>query len=170
MGKIVQNEISYSGSSAKNYADVVGTLVAGATTITLSHSSIKTDSTINFYTSKYTVNPLNVEIYTGRVVLTFRAQSVDIQVKVRVWDATGSVGPVTPDGNNIYYPVANPLNENKAYNEISVQNIALAIDEGYIKIADMADLVRKYRNAGLESTNVVIGSAEYTASELPVEE
>ncbi len=81
----------------------------------------------------------------------------------------GSSGSPIEDGNDIYYPVVIPMNENKAYNEISVQNIALAINEGYIKIADMAELIRQYRNAGLVSTYLTIGSAPYTTSELPVE-
>ena len=67
-----------------SWTDVTGTLTAGQTSITLSHGSITTDSTIDFYTSIFGVNPTAVSVSTGSVTLTFEAQSTNMDVKVRV--------------------------------------------------------------------------------------
>ena len=61
---------------------ITGTLSTGSTSITLSDSSITTDSTIDFYTSIYGVNPKTVTVENGSVTLTFKAQSEDMVVKV----------------------------------------------------------------------------------------
>ena len=61
---------------------VTGTLSSGSTSITLSNSAITTDSTIDFYTSIYGVNPKTVSVSSGSITLTFDAQSSDMGVKV----------------------------------------------------------------------------------------
>ena len=96
MGKIVQKEISYSGSSIKNYTDLIDTLHSGTTTITFIHARITLDSTLNFYTDRYGINPSNVFISAGRIRLTFPALSYDLKVKVRIW----GINEVHYDGFN----------------------------------------------------------------------
>lgn len=64
--------------------EVTGTLSVGSTSITLSNSSITTSSTIDVYTDKFGVNPTNMTVSTGKIVLTFKAQSSAVNVKVRV--------------------------------------------------------------------------------------
>lgn len=66
------------------YTDVVGTLAAGSTSITLSDASITTNSTIDLYTDTYGVNPSSISVSTGSVTLTFSAQQTAVNVKVRV--------------------------------------------------------------------------------------
>lgn len=63
---------------------ITATLTAGSTSITISHSSIDTDSILAFYTSIYGVNPLSVSVSSGSVTLTFDAQSSNMVVGVRV--------------------------------------------------------------------------------------
>lgn len=63
---------------------ITATLTAGATSITISHPSIDTDSILAFYTSIYGVNPLTVSVSSGSVTLTFDAQSGNMVVGVRV--------------------------------------------------------------------------------------
>ena len=64
--------------------DIIGTLTAGSTSITLSDNVITTTSTIDVYTDTFGVNPTNVVVATGSVTLTFEAQQSDLGVKVRV--------------------------------------------------------------------------------------
>ena len=66
------------------WIDLIGTLTAGSTSLTLSSSLITTDSTIDFYTSIFGVNPTAVSLTTGSITLTFEAQQTDMTVKVRV--------------------------------------------------------------------------------------
>lgn len=61
-----------------------GTLSAGSTSITLSSSYITTDSWLDFYSSIQGVNPTAVSVETGKVTLTFEAQSTDMQVGVKI--------------------------------------------------------------------------------------
>ena len=63
---------------------LTGTLAAGATSITLSDAAIDGNSTFDFYTSIYGVNPTAVTVATGAVTLTFEAQSAAMGVKVVV--------------------------------------------------------------------------------------
>ena len=72
-----------SGGGA-SWTDVTGTLLAGQTSITLSNAAITTSSTIDYYTDTFGVNPTNVTVSTGQIVLTFEAQESDLGVKVRV--------------------------------------------------------------------------------------
>ena len=63
--------------------DITGTLAAGATSITLSDSSITTSSTIEVFDSLDI--PYNTKILsTGSITLTFDAQQTAMDVKVRV--------------------------------------------------------------------------------------
>lgn len=79
------------------YKDYTGTLTAGSTTLDITsdaNDSIFTiNSTIDFYTSKYGVNPIDVQLLEVFVDpdsfviarFTFEAQAEDIGVKVRVY-------------------------------------------------------------------------------------
>ena len=63
---------------------LTGTLTAGQTSLTITDSSIETTSLIDIYTDVYGLEPTNVAVTTGQMVLTFNAQGVDISVKVKV--------------------------------------------------------------------------------------
>lgn len=69
---------------ANKYIDITGTLSAGQTSITLSNVAITENSTIDYYTNYFGINPVGVNVSNGRVVLTFEEQDIDISVKVRV--------------------------------------------------------------------------------------
>ena len=71
-------------ASTPSYTEVTGTLVTGATSITLSDASITTTSTIDIYTDVFGIQPTNAVVATGSITLTFLAQASDITVKVRV--------------------------------------------------------------------------------------
>lgn len=60
------------------------TLEAGETQLTLTDAAITTDSTFDFYTDTYGVNPVAVTVSTGTITLTFEEQASDIEVKVVV--------------------------------------------------------------------------------------
>lgn len=60
------------------------TLTAGNTTITITDPQIAIGSTIDIYTDVYGLEPTNVAVTAGQIVLTFDAQGVDIHVKVKV--------------------------------------------------------------------------------------
>lgn len=75
-------------------------------------------------------------------------------------------GSTIPDGNNIIYPIALPSTENKQYVENVVNEIALAIDMGDMKIAQMPDAIRNIRSCGLIPTRLVFATSEYTSSDL----
>lgn len=67
------------------YMEFADTLTAGSTSLTISDASITTSLTLdNVYTSVFGINPTNVVIRSGAVVLTFEAQQSDIDVKVRL--------------------------------------------------------------------------------------
>lgn len=72
------------GGGGTSYTDVTGTLTTGQTTLTLTNSAITTNSTLDFYTDTFGVNPTDVTVTTGSVTLTFEEQANDIDVKVRV--------------------------------------------------------------------------------------
>lgn len=61
-----------------------GTLAAGDTTITIISSQIAVGSMVDIYTDIYGLEPTNVSVTAGQIVLTFDAQGVDIHVKVKV--------------------------------------------------------------------------------------
>lgn len=60
------------------------TLAAGDTTITIISSQIAIGSMVDIYTDVYGLEPTNVAVTAGQIVLTFDAQGVDIHVKVKV--------------------------------------------------------------------------------------
>ena len=60
------------------------TLSAGDTTITIISSQIAVGSMVDIYTDVYGLEPTNVAVTAGQIVLTFDAQGVDIHVKVKV--------------------------------------------------------------------------------------
>lgn len=64
--------------------DLVATLVAGQTSLTFTNSQIKVDSTIDVYTDTFGVNPTNVTVMVGQIVLTFPVQQSNLGVKVRL--------------------------------------------------------------------------------------
>lgn len=60
------------------------TLTVGNTTITITDPQIAIGSTVDIYTDVYGLEPTNVAVTAGQIVLTFDAQGVDIHVKVKV--------------------------------------------------------------------------------------
>lgn len=64
--------------------EVTGTLVAGATSLTLSDARITVNSTIFPYTDTWGVQPTSVSVSSGNVTLGFTARSSDLGVKVEV--------------------------------------------------------------------------------------
>lgn len=72
------------GGGGSSWTDVIGTLPAGETSITLNSAAITTNSTIDYYTSVFGVNPTNVSVINGSVTLTFDSQASDLGVKVRI--------------------------------------------------------------------------------------
>jgi type I site-specific restriction-modification system R (restriction) subunit len=55
-----------------------------ADSVTIEDASITQDSTFDIYTDKYGVNPKNVTVNTGSITLEFKAQEVDVNIKVVV--------------------------------------------------------------------------------------
>lgn len=73
------------GAIQEMYGTVLtDTLEAGETTVTFTNNAITVNSTLDIYTDTFGVNPTNVTVSTGEIVLTFSAQSNDLGVKVRV--------------------------------------------------------------------------------------
>ena len=73
------------GAISEMYGKVfVDTLTAGNTTVTIQDSAITTNSTLDIYTDTFGVNPSDVTVTTGQIVLTFASQSSNVGVKVRV--------------------------------------------------------------------------------------
>ena len=60
------------------------TLTAGETTVTITDSQISVGATIEIYTDIYGLEPTNVAVTAGQIVLTFVAQGVDVNIKVKV--------------------------------------------------------------------------------------
>lgn len=79
--KYTDNAISSAGAP---WIELTGTLPAGQTLLTLSDSSITTDSVIDYYTDIFGVEPTNIVVTTGSITLTFEAQESVLGVKVRV--------------------------------------------------------------------------------------
>ena len=93
-GDVVSYELAefvFNGTSWQKLGDVgdpgtvlSGTLTAGQTSLTITDDAIETTSLIDIYTDVYGLEPTNVAVTTGQMVLTFNAQGVDISVKVKV--------------------------------------------------------------------------------------
>lgn len=77
------NELEQGGGGSP-WTELSDTLSAGTTTLTLQDSSITTNSVIDYYTSVFGVNPTNIVVTTGQIVLTFEAQQSALGVKVRI--------------------------------------------------------------------------------------
>lgn len=94
MGTIYYNGINYGVAVDQDYGftDLIGTLAAGQTSLTIQHSIITTDRTIEIFTDTFGVNPINAVVTTGQIVLTFASQANDIGVKVRVSKTNDRVG------------------------------------------------------------------------------
>ena len=94
MGTIYYNGINYGATVDQDYGftDLIGTLAAGQTSLTIQHSIITTDRTIEIFTDTYGVNPINAVVTTGQIVLTFASQASDVGVKVRVSKTNDRVG------------------------------------------------------------------------------
>ena len=60
------------------------TLAAGDTTITITDSNIAIGSMVDIYPDIYGLEPINVAVTAGQIVLTFDAQGVDVHMKVKV--------------------------------------------------------------------------------------
>ena len=60
------------------------TLTAGETTVTITDSQIAVGSTIDIYPDVYGLEPTNVAVTAGQIVLTYDEQGVDIHIKVKV--------------------------------------------------------------------------------------
>ena len=78
--------LKYNGTkweNANTWTDIVGTLMAGNTSITLSNAAIKTTSTIQVFTDPE-VSYDTLTVSNGSATLTFDAQASDVSVKVRV--------------------------------------------------------------------------------------
>lgn len=86
------NEVRQLASTAKTtaetardkFTDLTGTLTANSTTCIINSSAIKTDSIIDIYTDVFGLSPENVEVISGKITITFKAQSNDVSVKVRL--------------------------------------------------------------------------------------
>lgn len=65
------------------YKELIGTLTAGQTTVTLSDASITTSSTIQVFTNTG-INYTAISVSTGSVTITYPAQQADVNVKVRI--------------------------------------------------------------------------------------
>ena len=94
MGTIYYNGINYGVAVDQDYGftDLIGTLAAGQTSLTIQHSIITTDRTIEIFTDTFGVNPINAVVTTGQIVLTFASQSTDVGVKVRVSKTNDRIG------------------------------------------------------------------------------
>lgn len=94
MSKIMYGGIAYGSAVDKDYGwtDLIGTLTAGQTSLTIQHEIITTNATIEIYTDTFGVNPTNAVVTTGQIVLTFNAQASDVGVMVRVSKTNNRIG------------------------------------------------------------------------------
>ena len=77
--------VSESLATLQSNATIVkGTLEVGSTSIVLSDARITTNSMLSFYTSVWGVNPTSVTVASGQVTLKFDAQTVAVEVGVRI--------------------------------------------------------------------------------------
>jgi len=94
MAKIMYGGIAYGSAVEGDYGwtDLTATLTAGSTSLTIQHEVITTTTTIEIYTDTFGVNPTNVVVTTGQIVLTFNAQVSDVGVMVRVSKTNDRIG------------------------------------------------------------------------------
>ena len=103
MSKIMYGGIAYGSAVEGDYGwtDLTGTLTAGSTSLTIQHDVITTTTTIEIYTDTFGVNPTNVVVTTGQIVLTFNAQASDVGVKVRVSKTNSRIGGLWANENHV---------------------------------------------------------------------
>lgn len=89
MGQIWQNSIPYSGAGSAEYLDITGVLSAGSTILTMANNAFKDDSVVDIFTDPYGIIPKNAVISEGLISLTFKAQSFDVEVLVRIYKERG---------------------------------------------------------------------------------
>ena len=82
MPRIMQNKILY--SSGDEFIELIQTLKYRHSTLIFENDLITEDTTGEVFTSKYGVAPIDMTVTEGKVILTFKLQYVDIQVKVRL--------------------------------------------------------------------------------------
>lgn len=82
--KTVAQELA--GAGGASYVELGGKLLAGNNTLTFNDECITVGSIFEFYTDAYGVNPTDVSVSDGTLVLTFDIQQNDLKVKVRVWE------------------------------------------------------------------------------------
>ena len=72
------------GTSVKTSLEIemIETLNAGETEVVFVSDDIKIDSMVDIYTSEYGVSPTDVSVEAGKITLVFKAQEVDMDVKV----------------------------------------------------------------------------------------
>ena len=94
MGLIMYGGVAYGNAVSEDYGwtDLTGTLTAGQTSLTIQHSVITTDRTVEIFTDTFGVNPTNAVVTTGQIVLTFASQVSDVGVMVRVSKTNDRVG------------------------------------------------------------------------------
>lgn len=99
MSKIMYGGIAYGSAVEGDYGwtDLIGTLTAGSTSLTIQHDVITTTTTIEIYTDTFGVNPTNAVVTNGQIVLTFNAQASDVGVMVRVSKTNDRVGGLWAD-------------------------------------------------------------------------
>lgn len=118
MGLIMYGGIAYGSAVEGDYGwtDLVGTLTAGQTSLTIQNALITTDKTIEVYTDTFGINPSNVVVTTGQIVLTFASQASDVGVKVRV---SGDNLPQPQNGRTLLFESTNmqtPATVGTSYN------------------------------------------------------
>ena len=62
--------------------ELIGTLTAGQTTLTITDAAILTTSTIDIYVDVYGINPEDVQVVAGSITMTFPVQAANLGVKV----------------------------------------------------------------------------------------
>ena len=77
-------ETVYSVSSRGDYKDLVRTLTAGTTSLTISDIGITSTATPLIWTSNPLVAPTNMVVASGSITLTFEAQQSNVDVLVRL--------------------------------------------------------------------------------------
>ena len=83
------NEIAQGGGGGGgSWTDIIATLTAGNTSVTIQNAAITANSTIQVFENvgAYSdlIEPADIVATVGEVVITFPAQSSDLSVKVRV--------------------------------------------------------------------------------------
>lgn len=78
------DDILYLITDRDGFVEIVGTLTAGQTSLVLQSQAITVNSTFDYYTSIFGVNPTDATVAAGSLTLTFEAQQSDMNVKVRV--------------------------------------------------------------------------------------